>query len=211
MADDKKSGPRARPAGTRRPPFAKWSVKFLGNRRWRLSCLLRGRGGTEAIVGAHQIGETFVLLDGRHKRLDPAQVTSTPGTEIVALGRGDSDPVVAQLAMQGITLRPLSPVHPQVALLADGSLRLAWTRRARGAWRWLDGVDTPLHEETELYRVTYGPPAAPIAEWSASIPELTVPATTLADLQLALSPGSFHVSQQGSYALSDPLHLTDLP
>ena len=29
MADNKKSGPSARPAGTLRPPFAKWSIKFL--------------------------------------------------------------------------------------------------------------------------------------------------------------------------------------
>ncbi len=40
----------------------------------------------------------------------------------------------------------------------EGALTLGWTRRARGAWDWLDGVEAPLVEESELYRVGYGPP-----------------------------------------------------
>jgi hypothetical protein len=31
---------------------------------------------------------------------------------------------------------------------------LRWTRRSRAGWRWSDGVEAPLVEETEAYRVT---------------------------------------------------------
>ena len=129
---------------------------------------------------------------------------------IVASGRGDADPVVSAIAMQGTTLRPLSPVHPRLATLADGSLEMRWTRRARGAWLWPDGVDAPLHEQTELYEVTFGPLAAPIAMWNPAESELTLSAQTVSDLESALPGGKIRVRQQGSYALSEPLLLTSL-
>ena len=31
---------------------------------------------------------------------------------------------------------------------------MRWTRRSRAGWRWIDGVDAPLGEERERYRVT---------------------------------------------------------
>ena len=31
---------------------------------------------------------------------------------------------------------------------------MRWLRRSRLGWRWSDGVDTPLGEEREAYRVT---------------------------------------------------------
>jgi hypothetical protein len=96
--------------------------------------------------------------------------------------------------------------------VADGShLALAWTRRARGAWLWRDGVDAPLHEQAEAYEVSYGPPAEPLARWHTAEPRLTVPAATLAELAARLPGGTFQVRQIGSYALSDPLLLTILP
>jgi hypothetical protein len=182
----------------------------LGGGRWRLRKLLRGRGGTESAIPGHAGGESFVLLDMGPVALDPAIVGSAPGTEIVAAGRGDADPVASSIALAGITLRPLSPVHGQARNLADGSLELRWTRRARGAWLWADGVDAPLHEQSERYQVTCGPIDAPVAVWSPAEPVLTLPPATLADLAAALAGGELHVRQQGSYALSEPLFLAAL-
>jgi hypothetical protein len=31
---------------------------------------------------------------------------------------------------------------------------LSWVRRSRSGWTWLSGVDTPLAEEREVYRLT---------------------------------------------------------
>ncbi len=182
----------------------------LGNRRWRLEALLRGRGGTEDAIGLHLAGERFVLLDGKPVTLDPALVGSAAGTTISAVGLGDALPVVSPIALQGITLRPLSPVHPRATALPDGSLELDWTRRARGGWAWLDGVDAPLHEQVESYFVTYGPLNAPAAIWDVAEPHLNVSAAQLAELAALLPGEKFRVRQQGTYGVSGHLVLAQL-
>ncbi|TCU59594.1 putative phage protein (TIGR02218 family) [Novosphingobium sp. PhB57] len=183
----------------------------LGNGRWRLEGLLRGRGGTEGAVSGHVAGENFVLLDGSAVALDPALVGTAMNRKVVALGRGDAGPVTAPLQASGLTLRPLAPVHPRPAMLQDGTLRLEWTRRARGNWVWQDGIDVPLMEHAESYLVTAGPLAAPLASWTVSSSRLDIPPGTLAHLA-ALAPGEIlRVRQQGTYALSDPLPLFRLP
>lgn len=179
----------------------------LGGARFRLEGLLRGRGGTETAIAGHVAGERFVLLDSRNVALDPAIVGNAAGTLVVASGRGDATPVTAAIALDGITLRPLSPVHPGARGLPDGGLALSWTRRARGAWLWRDGVDVPLHEQSETYVVTFGPVDAPIATWSVAEPLLQLPPALVAQLVAALPGGAFQVRQQGSYALSQPLLL----
>ncbi len=183
----------------------------LGNRRWRLEGLLRGRGGTEAALDQHAAGERFVLLDGTPLALEPAQVGTAAGTEVAAVGRGEAVPVMSQIGLAGITRRPLSPVHPRAATGADGSLHLTWTRRARGAWTWLDGVAAPLHEESEEYLVTYGPVESPAAIWLENQPVLTIPAAKLTELAALLPGEKFRVRQRGSYALSESLVLAVLP
>lgn len=183
----------------------------LGEGRWRLGTFLRGRGGTEAAVGSHISGEPFVLLDTGPLGLDPALVGSLPGTTIVALGRGDAAPVDASIGLRGITLRPLTPVHPRRSILPDGSLELRWTRRARGSFLWNDGIDIPLNEQGEAWRIGFGPPSAPIASWETTEPRLALSPATLAQLVAADPAAGFHVYQRGSLALSEPLSLGLLP
>ncbi|MEJ2409972.1 MAG: phage tail protein [Novosphingobium sp.] len=154
----------------------------LGGRAWRLRGLLRGRGGTESAIGTHVAGEPFVLLDSRPVALDAAILGNGEGRRTVAVGRADPDPVAAPVLLDGITLRPLPPVHPRLIVLADGTWRLAWTRRARGGWQWQNGIDMPLVEQTEAYLVTLGPLDAPVAFWSLALPQLDIPAAALADL-----------------------------
>jgi Putative phage tail protein len=183
----------------------------LGNRRWRLENLLRGRGGTEAAIGWHAAGERFVLLDGQAVTLDPLQVGSASSTLIAAVGMGDAAPVVSPVALPGITLRPLSPVHPRVVTLPDGSLQLSWTRRARGTWLWADGVDAPLHEQAEAYLVSFGPLENPAAIWEVTAPQLVISNSQKVALAAALPGEALRVRQRGTYALSDLLVLTHLP
>ena len=179
----------------------------LGAGRWRLTGLLRGRGGTEAAAAGHASGERFVLLDARPIALDPLEVGVLPGTQIAAVGFGDEAPALSSIALRGMTLRPLAPVHPRRRMLADGTLELAWTRRARGAWDWPDGVDAPLVEQAERYLVTLGEIAAPELLWDMAEPGLTLSAAVLA----TLPAGPLRVRQQGSHALSEPLLLHTLP
>ncbi|WP_256449493.1 hypothetical protein [Novosphingobium sp. G106] len=41
---------------------------------------------------------------------------------MAAVGFGDDVPVSSIIALRGITLRPPSPVHPQVSFLAGGAI-----------------------------------------------------------------------------------------
>lgn len=178
----------------------------LGSGVWRLSGFLRGRGGTEAAIPNHGAGESFVLLDGAMVSLDPSRVGDGPATQIAAVGLADPHPVTTAILGAGNTLRPLSPVYP-VARETIAGLSLGWTRRARGAWAWLDGVDVPLNEQAEAYEVSclYG--GAITARWIVNFPAMTLDAATLAGLRASMPGATLQVRQQGTHALSLPLQL----
>jgi hypothetical protein len=127
----------------------------LGDGRFRLSRLLRGRRGTEAASEAHLPGEPFLLLD-------PASIivieppAGAAGGEIwlSAEGLGDGGaPVVAKASIEARALKPPSPVHLRTKRLPNGDVFLTWVRRSRNGWNWLDGIDAPLVEEREAYSV----------------------------------------------------------
>jgi hypothetical protein len=181
----------------------------IGGGRWRLTGLLRGRGGTEAAARAgHAAGARFVLLDARPVSVDPTRLG--PATGLAAIGLADPVPVVSAIANAGATLRPLTPVHPRMELLESG-VALRWTRRSRGAWHWPDGVELPLNEQAEAYLVGLGPVETPLASWQASEPELAFSAPEWAALAATHAGQPLWVRQAGSHALSDPLLLTLLP
>ncbi len=182
----------------------------LGEGKWRLSTLLRGRGGTEHAISSHSVGERFVMLDGTSTVLDSVSVGELPQTQIAALGLTDIIPATSPIVCRGITRRPLSPVHPRVEILNDGGIKFGWTRRARGAWIWLDASETPLNEQEETYEVSFGPSDNPIMAWATTIPSLLLDPAQVAALQASSSGQPFHVRQQGTYARSLPLFLTNL-
>ncbi|WP_421850407.1 phage tail protein [Novosphingobium sp.] len=181
----------------------------IGGGIWRLRGWLRGRGGTEWAIGTHVADEPFVLIDDALVSLDPSMIGDPATTHIVAVGLGDTAAVSVPIADPGATLRPLMPAHGTSTLEADGSVTLAWVRRARGAWLWLDGVDTPLSEETELWEVTIGDPVAPALRWQTAVPTLRVTAAQIAGLP-AGAPHYFSVRQIGQHAASMPLRI-DFP
>ena len=183
----------------------------LGAGQWRLTGLLRGRGGTEAAIGGHVAGEAFVLLDNVPVGIDAARIGSGPNVRVAAMGLADATAVESDIACRGASLRPLSPVHPTAQAISGGGLILGWCRRARGAWQWSDSVEVPLQEQSEAYLVSFGPSSSPVASWMAAGPSLTLTATDITTLRAALPSGRFSVRQQGTYALSDALDLGPLP
>lgn len=195
--------------GANRALLGKELIQFaraesLGPSRWRLSGLLRGRGGTEWAIADHAPQESFVLLDDAPVALDPAVVGDPAYARIAAIGLADNQPVIAAITLPGASLRPLSPVHGSLETRSGGSLALHWTRRARGAWLWLDAVDTPLVEQAESYLVTLGPPAAPVAQWITAEPLLEIDAATAATLRTQAPGAPFAVAQRGDAGLSVP-------
>ena len=84
-------------------------------------------------------------------------------------------------------------------------------RRARGSWLWRDNIDVPVVELSESYLVTLGSTEAPVAQWIASEPQLTLDAATVAALRAQSPDAPFNVRQRGDHGLSPPLPLGALP
>lgn len=183
----------------------------LGDRKWSLLGLLRGRAGTEAEAAAgHPSQTTVILIDESLVPLDPTDVPSLATTRIAAIGTGDAEVVVADLTNAGFSRRPLTPVHPRLMVTPDNSWELCWTRRARGQWRWDGAVDVPLVEEREAYIVGYGPTTGPLAAWSVSEARLQLLQQERSALLDAYGPGPLWVRQMGTFDQSRPLLLAQL-
>ena len=167
--------------------------------------------------------EAYVLMDGAtgqilsaknpDKKRSPASITKVMTSyvafeEIAAFaGVGSDDPAFAALESGGDTLRPLTPVHCAVSQSDTGDHQWSWVRRARGMWRWLDGVDLPLVEEREEYRVGFGPADSPDAQWQVSEPCLALPPATWSDLVAQYPEAQLWVRQIGTHAVSLPVAL----
>lgn len=177
-----------------------------GQGQWRLCGLLRGRAGTEPEAAfGHPAGTRAIPLDDRLTSLDPSE--AVPGTRIAAIGIADDEPVYADLANVGLSRRPPCPVHPHLAFDAEDVLDICWTRRARGQWRWEDGVDVPLIEEREDYLVGYGPSETPHVAWSRSEPNIRLTGPEVAQLLVDHGPAPLWVRQVGTSGLSHTLLL----
>lgn len=177
----------------------------LGGGRFRLSGLLRGRLGTEWAIGGHGPGEAFVMLDPRQlARIDlPA---GTTGTDAIARGRSAAgDCESARISVRGERLKPLRPVHLTATREPNGDLAIAWVRRSRAGFDWLDEVEVPLGQSAERYRLHIAGSGSAIS-LECVAPLYVVPAAEIA----ALGPGlaTISVRQVGDRAVSRPATLS---
>ncbi len=183
----------------------------VGNNRWKLTGLLRGRAGTEdyALVG-HTEGASVTVLNNSLTPLGTFLAHSSKETIIAAIGATDPEAASAPLQNAKLSLRPPSPVHPRISYDQDGSLACYWTRRARGAWLWEDGADTPLVEEKELYTIGFGPVASPHATWTVADNTFSLSPSDKEGLTNEYGAGNLWVKQVGTHAKSPALLLTSL-
>ncbi|QIG81559.1 phage tail protein [Stakelama tenebrarum] len=178
------------------------SATALGEGQWRLATLWRGRRGTEDASGDHQAGEPFVLIDGDTLRtIDLAASLIGGEVHVLAQGAGDSEGVSTVAPVTGRSVLPLSPVHPEALRHADGTTSLKWIRRSRSGWRWIDGVDAPLGEEAERYRLTITPTGG-----DARVVEVSEPGYLLSS-EDRLSGCAIAIRQVGTFGTSSPLEL----
>ena len=146
----------------------------IGSRRFRLSGLLRGRRGSELASSGHRIGERFVLIDPiRMLPIDlPLEMIDRPIWVRTADARlSDRDAIVASIAARA--LRPLAPAH-LCAQRAGDDIVVAWKRRSRSGFGWIDFVDAPLDEAVEGYRVCVERDGQVAKHLMATVPTVTL-------------------------------------
>lgn len=147
---------------------------LIGPRQYRLSRMLRGRWGSEAAIDGHVAGERFLLLDP--DLMAPLDLPIERVGGRVALRAGLSgEPIDSGIYLDypvdGLALRPPSPVFLNAVREADGAIRLRWTRRSRQGWAWLDGIDAPLGKAVERYRVRIEPAGGVAREVETDAPQ----------------------------------------
>lgn len=181
-------------------------AEALGSGLWRLSHLLRGRAGSETGT-AHAAGTPFVWFD------DAALLTLPDALAAWAEGgaavlqwaaRNASETSDVPVPAGAAALRPLVPVHGRAVPDGAGGLMLGWIRRSRVDPGWRDGVDLPLGEGREAWRVAAVPAIPGLGPWECAAPVLHLGAAEVA----VLPPGaSVEIRQVGDFALSLPLVL----
>jgi hypothetical protein len=172
----------------------------LGQGRFRLTRLLRGRRGTEWAMASHSSDESFVLLDSSRIQRVPLSAEQL-GAELCVTANGLADAAAepVRAVVQGEAMQPPSPVRLTVNWTPEGNLECAWVRRSSRGWSWLDNVDAPLGCSTELYRATLAGTAA-IVERTSSEPQVEFTAAEIA----SAGPGQAEllVVQVGDLAIS---------
>lgn len=179
-------------------------AEALGAGRFRLSRLLRGRSGTEWASLAHASGEPFAMID--RDGLRPVSFpTWTAGAQAAASTinlSGTTSETAATVSAEA--LRPPTPVRLRAAV-NGGEVKLSWSRRSRSGFAWNDGMDAPLGETRELYRVTINGPTGS-RQVDAAVSEATIATADLADV--GMGEVSVEVRQVGDWAISRPATAT---
>lgn len=181
-------------------------AEMLSETCYRLSCLWRGRGGTETAMAGHVAGEPFVLIDTALYDVPADAVTPFAPLRLFALGRGDGAPVATDLATTGRALVPLSPVHLRAEWRQDGGLEISWVRRSRSGFAWRDLADAPLGEELERYEIALFDGVDRLAGFEAATAMIALSAGEAAPLMAAIAP-RIEIVQRGTFAASAPATL----
>ncbi len=165
----------------------------MGDGRWRLTGLWRGRRGSEEAIGAGQVGDRFVLIE-RDTLVIRDGIAVGGIQRVMATGVGDADPVVQTVTMTGRSATPPAPVGLHAERMVGGRM-LRWTRRSRAGWRWSDGTDAPLGESVERYQLRILVPGQPPAVVISASPSWALAGT---------GPARVEVRQAGDHGLSSP-------
>jgi len=123
---------------------------------YTLSDLLRGRKGTESTTASHVLGEDFVLLQSDVVQFLPLNSSDRGASatyRAISTGQSVDDGANTAATYSLRSLQPLAPTHVTGTRNSSGDLTLSWMRRARKNAEWLDDVDVPLDEVSELYDV----------------------------------------------------------
>lgn len=168
-------------------------ISLIGEDTYRLEYLLRGLAGTEIdMMDVISTGARIVYLNRGLVDIPLSNSRIGENIDITAhvAGRISEPQSLTYLARH---LRPLSPAHIKMFEDENG-LHLSWVRRTRlGGDSWA-GLDVPLGEEREFYRVEFFDGQESLAVFEVEKPAMTLPSTDWA----ALTQTTHINVQQGS-------------
>ncbi|SFP82907.1 hypothetical protein [Sphingomonas rubra] len=138
----------------------------------------------------------FAMLDGSSVRVIDLPLAAI-GREVRVMASGVDDPraVEARATVHGLAVRPPPPAQVRAERTADGVL-LRWARRSRAGWRSINGVEVPLGEEAERYRITLIAADGGVREIESEVPWLAVAGAAWAEAVCV------EVRQRGTWAES---------
>lgn len=128
----------------------------ISTNRWRLTTLLRGRRGTEHLVGTSQVNDRFVLISGPgivRLPLSSAQIGVEMNYRGVTMGSTFSGATNQPFTSTGMALETFSPVHVRGERDSSEDVEITWIRRDRLYQTMRDGVELPNSEASESYSI----------------------------------------------------------
>ncbi len=189
---------------------------LIGPRRYRLTQLLRGLGGSEALAG--RTVPPGAWLVGVDEALVPiaqglGEVGRSLSWRVLPLGAEAAGPAETAFsaAAQGLALRPLHPVHP-VARRSPAGVALGWVRRSRIAGDNWELSEPPLGEASESYELTIHAAGAPKRVLRSVTPSLIYPsALELSDFGASQSVLDIGLAQVSEAVGAGPMGRATIP
>ena len=145
--------------------FSATRAELIASKTWRLSRLLRGLGGEEALAQrVASAGAEIVLLDEAVVALSSglSSLGATNEWRVGPANRDHGDPAFVSVGatVTPKALMPLSPVRLKAHSVVGG-IQIDFTRRGRtdaDAW---EPLDIPLGEDSEAYEIAISRPSGP--------------------------------------------------
>ena len=154
------------------------SVELLSKNTYRLANLVRGKFGSHAEDDEGWAeGDDFVLLHAGIDQLPMSEENRTAQRtyRFGPSGRAYNHPAyreeIRDFSARG--LRPLSPCHLRWQETAEG-WKITWVRRGRFDADTWEGIDIPLGEESELYRLRVLRDGQEVMEFTTTSPQAVI-------------------------------------
>lgn len=132
------------------------NAEAISTTRYRLTTLLRGRRGTEHIVGTSAVNDYFVLVSGPGIIRLPL-ANANIGVEFfyraVTFGSSFAAAVNQAFTGTGMALETFSPVHVLGERDSSEDVTITWIRRDRLHETMRSGIELPNSEANESYSI----------------------------------------------------------
>lgn len=163
-----------------------------GAGQYTLSDLLRGRFGTEHLVGTHGAGERLVLFQNdTYGRMDftASDWNIDRVYRAQSIFQDEADAVDTTFQNNGEGKMPLSPTNfNAVRNSSNSDILITWTRRTRYTPPAIGTGAVPLGEDVELYSIDIFTGATLLRTLTSSVPSVNY--TTAMQIADGVTPGS---------------------